>query len=53
MTEEQKKNINSDSNIDNLINENTSFFINNNHIPVIELDKYSITPDYLEFQIIK
>ena len=53
MTEEEKKNLNSDFNIENLINESTNFFINNNHIPVVELDKYTITPNYLEFQIIK
>lgn len=53
MTIDQKKNINSDFNLENIINEKTNFFINNNHIPVVELDKYTMTPDYLEFQIIK
>lgn len=53
MTADQKKNINSDFNLENIINEKTNFFINNNHIPVVELDKYTMTPDYLEFQIIK
>ena len=51
MSYDQKKNINTDFNIENLINEKTNFFINNNHIPVVELDKYTITPSYLEFQI--
>ena len=53
MTVEQKQNINPDFNLENIINEKTNFFINNNHIPVVELDKYSLTPDYLEFQINK
>lgn len=53
MTIDQKKNINSDFNLENIINEKTNFFINNNHIPVVELDKYTMTPDYLEFQILK
>ena len=53
MTIDQKKNINSDFNLENIINDKTNFFINNNHIPVVELDKYTMTPDYLEFQIIK
>ena len=52
MTSEQKKNIKSDFNLESLINENTSFFINNNHTPVVELDKYTITPNYLEFPIL-
>ena len=51
--EEQKSKLKSDYNIDNLINSDTNFFINNNHIPVVAIDKFAITPGYVDFQIFK
>ena len=51
-SDEEKSNLKSNYNIDDYINEDTAFFINNNHMPVVELDKWSISNNYLEFQII-
>ena len=53
-SDEQKSTLIKDYNIDNYINENTPFFINNNHRPVIEIEKFAITigsTGYHEFQI--
>lgn len=52
-TDNQKNNLKANYNVESYINDNTSFFINNNHVPVVALDKFTITPVYLEFQIIK
>ena len=41
-------------NLDSYITENTPFFINNNHKPVIEIERFVITigsSGYHEFQI--
>ena len=51
--ENKKSTLKQNYNIEDFINEDTAFFINNNHIPVVELDKFAINPGYLEFQIIK
>ncbi len=51
MTDDEKQNLKANYNIDDFINEDTAFFINNNHLPVIELDKFALTAGYLEFQI--
>ena len=52
-SDEEKSKLRQNYNLEDYINENTLFFINNNHRPVIELDKWAITNDYLEFQIMK
>ena len=52
-SDEEKAKLKSNYNIEDYINDDTAFFINNNHIPVVELDKWAITNDYLEFQIFK
>lgn len=52
-TDNQKNNLKANYNVESYINDNTAFFINNNHVPVVALDKFTITPVYLEFQIIK
>lgn len=52
--EEHKATLIQDYNIENYISENTPFFINNNHRPVIEIEKFVITigsTGYHEFQI--
>lgn len=51
MTDDEKTNLKNNYNIADIINEDTAFFINNNHLPVIELDKFALTSGYLEFQI--
>ena len=53
MSEEEKTNLKSGYNIDEYITDDLAFFINNNHLTVIELDKFTLSPSYLEFQIIK
>ena len=53
LPENEKANLKSDYNVEEYITDDLPFFINNNHIPVIELDKFTLTPSYLEFQIIK
>lgn len=53
-SDEQKATLIKDYSLDNYINENTPFFINNNHKPVIEIEKFAITigsAGYHEFQI--
>ena len=53
-SEDQKTTLIDNYNIDNYISESTPFFINNNHKPVIEIDKFAITigsTGYHEFQI--
>ena len=53
-SDEQKSTLIQNYNIDNYISENTPFFINNNHKPVIEIEKFVITvgsAGYHEFQI--
>ena len=50
----QKSTLIQNYSLDNYINENTPFFINNNHRPVIEIEKFAITigsTGYHEFQI--
>ena len=52
--DEQKSTLIEDYNIDDYISESTPFFINNNHKPVIEIEKFAITigsTGYQEFQI--
>lgn len=53
-SDEQKSTLIKDYNIENYINEDTPFFINNNHKPVVEIEKFAITigsTGYHEFQI--
>lgn len=50
----QKSTLIQNYSLDNYISENTPFFINNNHRPVIEIEKFAITigsTGYHEFQI--
>lgn len=52
--DEQKATLREGYSVDNYITENTPFFINNNHKPVIEIEKFVITigsTGYHEFQI--
>ena len=52
--EEQKATLIENYNVENYISETTPFFINNNHRPVIEIEKFVITigsTGYHEFQI--
>ena len=53
-SDDQKSTLIKDYSLDNYITENTPFFINNNHKPVIEIEKFAITigsTGYHEFQI--
>lgn len=53
-SDKQKETLVDNYNIDNYISETTPFFINNNHRPVIEIEKFAITigsTGYHEFQI--
>lgn len=53
-SDDQKSTLIKDYSLDNYITENTPFFINNNHKPVIEIEKFAITigsAGYHEFQI--
>ena len=54
-SDEEKQLLKKDYNVSEYISDDTPFFINNNHKPVISLDKFSITvgtAGYLEFQIV-
>lgn len=54
--ESQKSLLSNNYNIDAFLTDDTTFFINNNHMPVIVFDKYAITAGaagYPEFQIVK
>lgn len=54
--DEQKATLIENYSVDNYINENTPFFINNNHKPVVEIEKFAITigsTGYHEFQIVQ
>ena len=53
-TDEQKATLIENYSVENYVDENTPFFINNNHRPVIEIEKFAITigaSGYHEFQI--
>ncbi|MBR4314847.1 MAG: hypothetical protein IKP66_08065, partial [Lachnospiraceae bacterium] len=53
-SDEQKSTLIEGYNLDNYITESTPFFINNNHKPVIEIERFVITigsSGYHEFQI--
>lgn len=52
--EELKKDLKSNYNLDEIINDNTLFFINNNHLPVLSIERNQITigpVGYLSFVI--
>ena len=54
-SDEEKQLLKKDYNVSEYISDDTPFFINNNHKPVISLDKFSITvgtAGYIEFQIV-
>ena len=54
-SDEEKQLLKKEYNVSEYISDDTPFFINNNHKPVISLDKFSITvgtAGYLEFQIV-
>ena len=53
-TDEQKSTLINGYSVEKYIDENTPFFINNNHKPVVEIEKFAITigsAGYHEFQI--
>ena len=53
-TDEQKSTLINGYSVEKYIDENTPFFINNNHRPVVEIEKFAITigsAGYHEFQI--